>query len=425
MSNLSQIHRPPLSIIKLVEAIGILLRIPQSDKKSIYKAPIPSNYDQTVQLLSSDFNGIMKELSYLESNGIPNDISATLFTKTLEPGFDYEEAFSFGGLDVRELFNLLIHILQQMQKDVCRIPIRTKNILLLFDGSLSSYVALDCLSHIHNHGYFTILSFKDKSRTEPNYNLLSDHTSKDLQRRCEKQYKKAIHEFQIINMEEYHPNNITILEQIKKYIEELDIDIIIYGLDPIKYIDNEFSTAVKSLPEITNKTIVITKSSSKVVPFNCVLMPRKFLVLVKTFEDLDLLFSKAIELLRPIDTLNFACIYESKYPKGDYQDTRFLFGNNINWVKGETKPVPKFNKIGWNEQEIQDMRLRMYNLLASGQIKGEVLMEEESENYTVSQIIFKMVANEQADFIVLRKGKEREVSDPCIRECQCSVVLID
>ena len=146
--SITDIKRPSVAMIKAIEAIGILLRVPQSSQKSMFKAPVPSNYDATVALLQEDFYNVVNTLSAYESTAIPNDMASKLFSKTLEPGFDYEAAILSGGLICRELFNLLVLLIQKLQSDPYRIPVQTKNVLLIYDGSLASYKALDCLSHV-------------------------------------------------------------------------------------------------------------------------------------------------------------------------------------------------------------------------------------------------------------------------------------
>ena len=76
--------RPPDVQIKLVEAIGIIMRIPFSSSPSRYKAPLPTNYDGTVNLLMNDLSGVISELAGYSSSSIPNDIARDLYAKTLD-----------------------------------------------------------------------------------------------------------------------------------------------------------------------------------------------------------------------------------------------------------------------------------------------------------------------------------------------------
>ena len=89
--SLASIKRPSLALIKLVESTGILLGIQKKyGEKSRYKAPTPTNYDETVQKLSDDFYGCMSLISSMDISTIPNDVASELYEKTVEPGFDYE-----------------------------------------------------------------------------------------------------------------------------------------------------------------------------------------------------------------------------------------------------------------------------------------------------------------------------------------------
>eukprot|EP01036_Dinobryon_divergens_P059829 gene59829-79796_t len=196
MSLLKDIRRPPLALIKLVEAIGILLRVPKTSSKSEFKAPVPTNYDSTVRMLDSDFYGIMSQLAVLKSSGIPNDIATELYAKTQEPYFDYEAALVAGGLAVRELFNILMLILGQLQKDDYRIPIKNTNVYVVVDGTRSSYVAFDAATHVLSHGvcHVAALSSNDPYSDQT---LLNEHLCADLKRRCCEQYKIPEHGFRV------------------------------------------------------------------------------------------------------------------------------------------------------------------------------------------------------------------------------------
>ena len=90
MSALADVSRPSVSVVKLVEACGILLGVPPTHDRSAFKAPIPSNYDATVGLLDSNFGGYVAELAKLTSDQLSNKVANDLYAKTLEPGFDYE-----------------------------------------------------------------------------------------------------------------------------------------------------------------------------------------------------------------------------------------------------------------------------------------------------------------------------------------------
>ena len=434
MSNISSISRPSLAFIKVVEAIGILLRIPVSTKKSVYKAPVPSNYDNTVAYLENDFYAVLNQLNVLQSSGIPNDIASEFFAKTQEPGFDYEAAVTSGGLSCRELFNSLILLIQTLQNDKSRVPVKNRNVLLIFDGSIASYAALDCLSHIHNHGMLTILSVKDYSRTEDNYKPLADHSPADLQRRCEHQYKKSSHQVNIINIydklidnqeNDRGKGNNLVTESILQYIKESDSDVIIMGKDTSKYEEDEISRLVNILPDCTDKTVILAKNSSKVMPFSLAVMSRRFLICLKASDDARDMFCKSLAMLRPNDVICVLCVHESSQPKGDYRDTRFLLGKRHPWVSGDSEKDVAYNSPGWNTKALADLRVFLYEMIASAQVAGDIRIEEETSNITVGQQICKIAVEEQADFLVFRRGYEREVTNQCIDESSASVILLE
>lgn len=196
MTSIAQIRRPPISLIKLVECIGTLLLIPKSKEKSIFRAPLPSNYDNTVEQLKIDFYGVLNKISTLQSSDISNEVASDFYNKTLEPGFDYEDAINAGGLLIRELFNVVYLILLRLQADTNRLPISNHSITVLVDGSRSSYVAFDTACHIHNHGLLNILAFTVEDENEISSSH-SEHLLRDLSRRCKSHYKFADHTYSV------------------------------------------------------------------------------------------------------------------------------------------------------------------------------------------------------------------------------------
>jgi len=216
--SLDQIRRPHISLIKLIECVGTLLNIPKSAEKSAFRAPLPTNYDNTIEKLKFDFYGILNKLSTLQSSDIKNDVASDFYNKTLEPGFDYEDAINAGGLLVRELFNVVFLILLRLQCDGNRLPIHQYNKMVLVDGTRSSYVAFDTACHIHNHGTLNILAFTvtDEDAEAHDVGGHAAHLLRDLTRRCKQHYKFQDHCFKVIGVD----CNIQNLENQPQILEQ-------------------------------------------------------------------------------------------------------------------------------------------------------------------------------------------------------------
>lgn len=199
---LDQNRRPHISVIKLIECVGTLLEIPKSSEKSYYRAPLPSNYDKTIEKFKGNFYGVLRQLSTLQSSDIKNEVASDFYNKTLEPGFNYEDAINAGGLMVRELFNVVFLILLRLQSDENRLPVCKLNMAVLVDGTRSSYVAFDTACHIHNHGILNILAFTTDEEVDGQ--LLNPtgatHLLRDLNRRCKSHYKFPEHTFKLVGI---------------------------------------------------------------------------------------------------------------------------------------------------------------------------------------------------------------------------------
>ena len=121
-------------------------------------APMPSNYDHVVELLDENYGGYLTEIANLNSSLLSNKVANQLFAKTLEPGFNYENAVNEGGLVARDLYNAIIAIMMSLASDHSRIPIIQTNILVCINGKLSSYNAFDSATHFFKHGVITAMA---------------------------------------------------------------------------------------------------------------------------------------------------------------------------------------------------------------------------------------------------------------------------
>jgi len=451
MATLADIKRPPLALVKLVEAIGILLRIPKASSKSQYKAPIPSNYDATVKLLSSDFYGTMNKLTLLQSNGIPNDVAIDLYSKTQEQYFNYEDALLAGGLAVRELFNVLVLILNHLQTDYFRIPVKSTNIFVVVDGTRSSYLAFDAATHLLNHGVCHVAAL---SSNDP-YNdqcLPSGHLTNDLIRRCREQYKIADTAFRVDPLQ---PNDVSeLISLVEQSLQRIECPVLVVGIDSQSSCGSTeyMSEFIRWAAWSCERTAVLAKSFSRVRPFPQSFMSRKFQVCVKEVSDLQPVFSGALQIMRPGDSVVLVCVVHSGQPIGDSRDMRFDMGRRGEWVEGEDererekdnekdnerereedsekeKESRRNKRPGWNEKQVREIEREMETMLIRSQSDGCVRIEKQRERKTIGQELVRVSQHESVDFIVMRRGREREreiasdVSEECLQRARCTVVF--
>jgi hypothetical protein len=88
-------------------------------------------------------------------------------------------------------------IIQNLQNDPYRIPVKERNVLVLMDGSRSSYAVLDLGMHIYGHGLckFGVLKIRDGLTVEDE--VLENHIPADVLRRCVQQYHMEDHCFDV------------------------------------------------------------------------------------------------------------------------------------------------------------------------------------------------------------------------------------
>jgi hypothetical protein len=423
MISLKDVKRPNLAMIKIIEAIGILLQVPKSNVKSKYKAAVPSNYDATIEIISDDYNSVLNSLFALKATGIPNAIAKELFSKTREPGFDYENAVLAGGLQCRDLFNTLFLLIQRLQEDIFRIPIKACNSVMVSTGNRASYVALDVTSHLHDQGLCTVLVFKPSETQYLDQVIDGDHLCSDLLRRGKHQYKKNDQNFSVINITTFDGLDMSLKNITQNYIAETNSNLLVLGADLFKSSDS-----MKELLDWAcwdwNGVLICAKSSSRVLPFHALAMPRKYIFCIKNEQELEPFFLQCIQLMQPNDIACLLHVTDLSDPIGDWRDTRFNFGASYSWINGETPAICSNGSIGWNDDSLERLQIKMQELIIAAKIYGTCKLINYSEYLTVGQQICNAAIEECADFIVISRGSDREVSKECIDAAACSVILL-
>lgn len=425
-SDLLDRKRPSIALIKLIEATGILLGIPKSFTKSKYKAPIPTNYDATIQHISDNFYGCVDELIRITSESIPNDIGSELYAKTLEPGFDYEGAVIDGGLSMRDLFNAVVLVLTSLQEDLYRLPTKITNVLVLVDGSRSSYVALDAATHIYNHGMISVLPLCNEreeliDEAQPTVNYLRAHLHEDLIRRCKLQYKLPEYCYQVRTIESKVRDSV--IENIKEEIKATGSKILVLGLDDWNLGLDSRATLLLWAAWECPISVVLAKGRSKIRPFSVVNMPRIFQLCVKIDTDIDNLIMKFTAFMRPGDFVVVVAIVETRDAKGDHRDSRFDFGKRSQWINGPKPSRPTFS-LGWNDEEVSNLQISIEKILFKAQLQGKARVERLSTTRTIAQELCLIAVEESIDLLVLKTNNQRQVIVECAQESPCSIIII-
>ena len=427
--------RPGIAFIKLVEATGILLGIPKQIEKSLYKAPAPSNYDNTVEYLSNDFYNVLINMAYMTSADIPNEISVDMYLKIQEPGFDYEAAIIDGGLCLRELFDAVYCIISNLQEDKFRVPVRSANCIALVDGSRSSYTALDAAQHISNIGVLTATALiidDDDRLNDDNYmrihaenlpspQLLHTHLENDLSRRCKMQYKLADHQFQCKTLLANSTSDVIPLTA--EMIKSTNCKKIVLGFEDCNLgLDTKTKINLWAAWECY-LPVVFAKGRSKVRPFSMINHNKVFQVCVKSLEYLDFMMENAVEFLRPGDFILFVTVLESREPKGDWRQQRFDYGSRSGWNTGPVCEQKSYH-LGWNDHEIDILRNEMQSRLDRAQIPGTIRIERETHKNTISQVLVDVAIQEQSDMIILGYKGRKDIIIEIGQEAPCSLIIV-
>ena len=428
--DLKEIKRPSPAIIKLVECVGILLGIPPSTDKSLYKAPIPSNYDLTLQLLDTNFGGYISELATMTSSALSNKVANDLFAKTLEPGFGYEAAVNDGGLMCRDLFNAINLVMMSLAADEDRIPIIKTNVLTVVNGSMSSYAALDAATHIFKHGVVTAIALTAEDNPDRRLTgMMKSHLHQDLVRRCKLQYKLPHHCFAVESINVQSSNQIA--DSLVESVSRNSANILVYGMeDDGTFGENgDFGVPLwAATAKECNIPVLLTKKNSRIRPFNTISMSRTFMVFMddNQSELMSYIFLQTLLYVRPGDSVVIVAVVPSSQPKGDERSSRFEGGSRAGaWVHGEDAPANEPCQPDWNADVIAKMGQQMQDMLISAQVEGTFKIEVQTEGKTTGRLISEIAKQEAIDIIVARKRTDLEIIVETVESAPSSVLLLE
>jgi hypothetical protein len=434
-----------VSLIKLIESVGILLGVPLSKKKSPYKALLPSNYDDTLLVLNRDFYGCLNKLTEMQSGVIEHDVATNFYNKMLEPGFDYEDALINGGLIVRELYNAAFLVLLKLQSDGDRVPVGIDNILLLMDGSRASYCAFDVASHIHRHGSMHV--GMDFRHADPQ---LAQYLGVDIRRRCVSQYKIPEHCFDLHDLEITAPENqataselqfqsITnigsgsILPALQNLVHQEKISVMAIPISRPQEFDFPYSKKEPVLDWALSSSflgdVVLVHANSWKRNFSEVEAPRTHLLYIPYNLPPNAIFLRALRFCRPGDSLCIVSVFPSRKPEGENRDTRFDFGSRHSWhsdedVKGRDRN-PQSTSVGWNDSLVENFQSSIEEMLQkSAGVSGFVRIERIDSANSSSSLVENLAVSgegETSDFLG-QKSLTEKLMRVAVEE-QCSSII--
>lgn len=418
MTDLKSIKRPSVAMVKLVEATGILLGIPKSAAlKSLYKAPTPTNYDDTVEYLSSKFYQAMSTLVGLRDLDISNETASEFYEKVLEPGFNYDDAVRDGGLMSRDLFNVVNYILLKLQSDNYRLPIQKNNIMVLVDGSRPSYVALDLATHIFGHGVCVVGALTIGAHESS----MREHLYADISRRCKLQFKLSEHIYRIEAMAVDNADEV--VPAVRHAIQSTSSNILVVGM-------NDWNIGLDSSAQLLlwaswscPLPVILAKGCSRSRSFCSVVTSRVIQICIKNLSLLKETFTKSLIFLRPGDSVVIVALIHTKGTKADNRETRYEMGSRFNWVVGPQPIVPDFPEE-YNDEYIEKMREEMAVLISRAQVQGRVRIIPLSPVRTVSQELCQVAIEESSDIIVMKNSRNRDTITHCARDAPCSIAIL-
>ena len=378
----------------------------------------------------------------MKSENISNEVANELYEKLLEPGFDYEESINNAGLISRELFDVVMYLLSELQNDMKRRSVTSHNVFVPITGSRSSYIAFDVATHIFLHGECIAGILSNPIETIPgstsdeiiptnsndNEHTFSSYLHLDVERRFKSLYKLQSHRYKIIDIElpEDHIDNII------HTIESNNISIIVLGIYENSYTDSIQNSLMTWSAWISKLTVVFAKTQSLVRPFTSVITNKIHMICMKPSinineNEISYYFRQSLLCMRPNDTFVVLVIADSRDPLCDMSyETRYDYGNRYNtWISGINDPNTT-NYLGWNDESLSKFTDIIQNLINKSQMEGKLKIERCSKTRSIAQDICKYAKQENVELIITKLGRNerRDIIVGCIFEASCCVAIV-
>ena len=170
--------------------------------------------------------------------------------------------------------------------------------------------------------------------------------------------------------------------------------------------------------------VIMTPGFAQLSPPNCTHINWTTLIYFKLHGEESLLdvYQSALKFIRPGDFIVFVVSADKRVSQGDNRDTRFEFGNRLEWTTEQPlKSLPFYVNDADLEQLITDMR----NLFTNSQVEGIVRVEYDAPSTTTAQLMCRVAMEERADAMIIKRNKcTRNLIIECAQECPCSIVVI-
>jgi len=171
--------------------------------------------------------------------------------------------------------------------------------------------------------------------------------------------------------------------------------------------------------------VILCKGMSPIRPFSQVRSSRTFLVYLDSKDNHHIIFIKAIKFMRPGDSILMMTIVESRQPVGDSRDTRYQFGKKSGyWIQGPTPPENEPDSVGWNDKEVENLTKSLQEMIDNSFLDGEVQIKTKSPDYSNGKIICDSAFSANAEMIVMGTTNNRDSIIECVRESNCSIIVI-
>ena len=430
MSRLFEIHRPSTALIKLVEAIGILIGSQVKSLKSRYRTPLPSNYSETIHHLSNNYDEIYKFVCALSASALSNELSQQLYAKTQENGFHYGNALAeVEGDSIERLFIKVIQVLDSLSShDDGHIRVQGANIFIPMTGNKSSYAALDIGMHLLGHGLCTISVYVDESFLGLKSEQTLKYLTRDVERRCTEQFKLTSDKVVIDGT--IAQNGDEICSKIEETLVAAGaVDVLCVGLEDTNIGLNGASPLLMWAAWTAPVDVVLARINSPMRPFSSLQMNRTVLIhypLPSSVPPLDVV-EQALRFIRPADYVLFVVSGEKRESKGDNQATRFDYGARYNRATSTVPPPPAY-RYHSDDKALDECAELLQHFLTHAQSEGNVRVIRDIPAVTIAQQLVQIVTEEHTDLLVLKRAaddeKNRRLIVDCARDASCSLVIL-
>ena len=372
----------------VIEAAGILLG---SDEVTLCTQSQPSNCISCIMQLLE-----VRLKEELFGAGLSDEERFHFFTLLTslpsEPPVDFP--------DELKLHQLLYEALDILDRQPDRLKLKRRPVLLVFEDTLQAHLALESAAHISSRNTLDILLIGKPFDENRRYLL------EDLSLRLEKQFQLKSSDFNI--------EIVCATDCIQHIVRQQSLgEYLVIGRSNNSANTDRLQFLIDWAAWKSSMGVIVVPQTTRSLPLGLQNTNRRFMVAVKSVNQVAGYFTHILQLMQPTDTAVFVTFTELAVPN--------IISKEYAYFQDELKDSTFRDKDSSAREQLHETIL---NMIGKSDINGEIHCEDRSSTATVGQQLFRCALKCNADFILIQRGASNRIIMECMTLSSAALIIV-